>query len=127
MGAEEADAEAERAAPEAAGIAAAEEASFSEAQAEQLYTLLPLMGFSDACQLGVIDAGVTCLGDFQAEISEVSGIDFASLASAGAPTLTEDQISQLVDALVPVAQKELPTKDADGNGMISAQCCTKMA
>merc|ERR1711924_475480 len=25
------------------------------------------------------------------------------------------------------AQKELPTKDADGNGMISAQCCTKMA
>ena len=28
---------------------------------------------------------------------------------------------------MPVAQKELPTKDADGNGMISAQCCTKMA
>merc|ERR1712025_832815 len=110
----------------------------SDAQAEQLYTLLPLMGFSDACQLGVIDAGITCLGDFQAvqavfsdpdvqaEISEVSGIDFASLASTGAPTL-EDQISQLVDALVPVAQNELPTKDADGNGMISAQCCTKMA
>lgn len=47
----------------------------------------------------------------QAEISEVSGIDFASLASAGAPTLTEDQISQLVDALVPVARTMLPTKD----------------
>ena len=63
----------------------------------------------------------------QAEISEVSGIDFASLASAGEPTLTEDQISQLVDALVPVARTMLPTKDAEGNGMISAQCCTKMA
>ena len=78
--------------------------------------------------------------NLQAEISEVlgsgsglglglgfRGIHFASLASAGAPTLTEDQISQLVDALVPVTQKMLTTKDADGNGMISAQCCTKMA
>merc|ERR1712124_217022 len=26
----------------------------------------------------------------------------------------------------PLAQKELPTKDADGNGMISGQCCTQM-
>merc|ERR1711937_1059574 len=66
--------------------------------------------------------------NLQAEISEVlgsglglgfRGIHFASLASAGAPTLTEDQISQLVDALVPVTQKMLTTKDADGNGMIS--------
>merc|ERR1711937_506509 len=71
--------------------------------------------------------------NLQAEISEVlglgsgfRGIHFASLASAGAPTLTEDQSSQLVDALVPVTQKMLTTKDADGNGMISAQCCTKM-
>merc|ERR1712118_506014 len=45
---------------------------------------------------------------------------------AAAPTLTEDQISQLVDALLPLAQKELPTKDADGNGMISGQCCAQM-
>merc|ERR1712182_168655 len=70
----------------------------------------------------------------------MGGIDTASLASsaaggnitesdveeqlAAAPTLTEDQISQLVDALLPLAQKELPTKDADG--MISGQCCTQM-
>merc|ERR1711959_416958 len=71
-------------------------------------------------------------------ISKITGIDTASLASSAAggnvtesdvaeqvvaaPTLTEDQISQLVDALLPLAQKELPTKDADGNGM-----CTETA
>merc|ERR1711869_57734 len=82
------------------------------------------------------------MGDVQAEISKITGIDTASLASsaaggnitesdveeqlAAAPTLTEDLISQLVDALLPLAQKELPTKDADGNGMISGQCCAQM-
>merc|ERR1719421_2599473 len=57
--------------------------------------------------------------DTQAEISKITGVDTASLASAAAgnitqsditedaaaaPTLSEDQISQLVDALLPEAQ-----------------------
>jgi len=120
----------------------------------QLIAVLPQMGFSQTCQQAVVGAGASCLGDFQAvgtvfsdpdvqaEISKITGIDTASIASsaaggnitesdveeqlAAAPTLTEDQISQLVDALLPLAQKELPTKDADGNGMISGQCCTQM-
>ena len=66
--------------------------------------------------------------DVQAEISKITGIDTASLASsaaggnitesdveeqlAAAPTLTEDQISQLVDALLPLAQKEPKAKRA---------------
>jgi len=120
----------------------------------QLLTLLPQMGFSAACQQGVIGAGATCMADFQAvgalfsnpdiqaKISKITGVDVSGVASAAAggnvtesdvteqldaaPTLSEDQISELVDALLPEAQKALPTKDADGNGMISAQCCTQM-
>jgi len=120
----------------------------------QLLTLLPQMGFSSECQQGVIGAGATCMADFQAvgalfsnpdiqaKISKITGVDVSSVASEAAggnvtesdvtsqldaaPTLSEDQISELVDALLPEAQKALPTKDADGNGMISAQCCTQM-
>merc|ERR1711959_204642 len=29
-------------------------------------------------------------------------------------------------AVLPMAQKELPSKDADGNGIISPACCTQM-
>merc|ERR1712078_371230 len=118
----------------------------------QLIAVLPQMGFSQTCQQAVVGAGASCLGDFQAvgtvfsdpdvqaEISKITGIDTASLASsaaggnitesdveeqlAAAPTLTEDQISQLVDALLPLAQKELPTKDAVGT---ESCMCTETA
>ncbi len=148
------------AAPEAAGgpslDSLASQVDFSTIASDptQLITLLPQMGFSQECQQAVVVAGTSCMADFQAigalfsnpdtqaEISKITGVDTASLASAAAgnitqsditedaaaaPTLSEDQISQLVDALLPEAQKALPTKDADGNGMISAQCCTQMA
>merc|ERR1711959_779590 len=116
--------------------------------------LLPQMGFSQQCQQNIMGAGAVCLTDFQslgalmsdpdvaAEIQKVTGVDGASAgaaaeggnvtssevqeAASAMPTLTEAQISQLADALLPKIQKELPTKDASGQGMISAACCTQM-
>merc|ERR1719247_2545455 len=73
----------------------------------QLLTLLPQMGFSAACQQGVIGAGATCMADFQAvgalfsnpdiqaKISKITGVDVSGVASAAAGgNVTEADVTE---------------------------------
>jgi len=121
---------------------------------QQIIAALPQMGFSQECVSSIMGAGAVCLLDFQAlgklgsdpeftaAIQKVTGVDVTSaVASAESgnateadvmselsslPTLSDDQIQELITAILPMAQKELPSKDADGNGIISPACCTQM-
>ena len=121
---------------------------------QQIIAALPQMGFSQECVSSIMGAGAVCLLDFQAlgklgsdpeftaAIQKVTGVDVTSaVASAESgnateadimselgslPTLSDDQIQELITAVLPMAQKELPSKDADGNGIISPACCTQM-
>merc|ERR1712072_472261 len=41
----------------------------------------------------------------------------------GLPTLTDDQIQEIIDVVLPKVQANLMTKDADGTGILSPACC----
>lgn len=121
---------------------------------QQIIAALPQMGFSQECVSSIMGAGAVCLIDFQAlgslggnpefiaAIQKVSGVDVSSAVDSAEsgnateadimselsslPTLSDDQIQELITAVLPMAQKELPSKDADGNGIISPACCSQM-
>ena len=111
----------------------------------QAIALLPMLGFSEQCQSDVIGAGANCLPDLMglqklmgdeelaALFEKYTGVDPASIdASNGAnvtadiqamPVLTDDQIQEIIDVVLPKARDTLMTKDADGNGILSPMCC----
>merc|ERR1712159_639400 len=42
---------------------------------------------------------------------------------AAMPVLTDEQIQEIIDVVLPKARATLMTKDADGNGILSPMCC----
>merc|ERR1719281_7013 len=72
----------------------------------QAISLLPMLGFSEQCQSDVIGAGANVTADIQAM-----------------PVLTDDQIQEIIDVVLPKVRDTLMTKDADGNGILSPMCC----
>ena len=109
----------------------------------QAITLLPMLGFTQQCQGDIIGAGANCLPDLMGlqnlmgdeELAELfqkyTGIDPKSIDAGtnmtaemeGLPTLTDDQIQEIIDVVLPKVQANLMTKDADGTGILSPACC----
>jgi len=111
----------------------------------QAITLLPMLGFSQQCQSDVIGAGANCLPDLMglqalmgdeeltALFEKYMGVDPSTIDASNAanvtaqaaamPVLTDEQIQEIIDVVLPKARATLMTKDADGNGILSPMCC----